>query len=985
MYQLRRLNVACESRTSSSNAFEDETVLLLETTKIGRNPEAVDVVLTSTVHSNMISRIHSTIEAKQDNDRIVYILTDQSLNGTYINDYRAKGPTELKPGDIIKFGHVNGAAIRAGCHGPQHSAEFTFIFEKAPPDRMERRRPITIVGSARNATETSTLPSQVLSSDARNLHSAQRLPLPTTSVDFPNWQNAGASANPATSFYNLQRLPGYYSAAFSQLNPAYLQSLWQQNPWQQPAAAAQQLQQQQQHKQQQGLMSESLMDSSWMTASVASDLGVQSSATTGGHFRAPTIQQAVPHSQPLASSTASMHAAVGSQNPQSVARFATNFAGGMMPPGANLLTSFAQRMCQQPSTSAVASGAVPSNAAAMAVAGFPLSATSHLATVASSSPVVTAASAASPAPNVENVKRMECDSSVPSPPKTQQSAVSTTTAAGGTSFHSRLLGASSSSVTNVKPTSSSSSTATNSSLVANNPSISSSALPSSSATAMLLTQSKNASKAVVGSSVVAAETTTKQPLDESHTQIDEISRPRFSPASLSPETANAKEQAPTNAVESSRSLTSRSPVAKPESTILSPRERSQSRSPSHHSPKRRGHGHSESSRSRSPTPLVSDQEKASGKRCRKSNEVARLLNDLTEGAWMRVARKSGKKGAANNSQTRDETSNGEEEESSWSDSQESDKEQKKVRRKPTRKSKNPSDTIVSDSTERRRRGRPPKRTKRKSVETAVSKRGALKRGAPPPSGSSSSESVSENEEDEEGDEEKKPMKQVKRPASGGGRALRRKTEAVSVTPSSQSNTSTPKKRGRPPRTPAIFAEVSSDSSLLSSDSSISPRPRRKYIVPQRKVGMAPSTSTKKSAPSTRSRTKQSAKRGSKKKTSRKRVSIKKATTSKRRKRNSTSSSSESESKESQSDAESPSPSTNQVVFDEWSYHDPEKRCDAKTKCKKPQGENVDWVQCDYCDLWYHVECVVGYSEVLDEAGEFDCGCKKKASRKRGRK
>lgn len=261
------------------------------------------------------------------------------------------------------------------------------------------------------------------------------------------------------------------------------------------------------------------MDSSWMTASVASDLGVQSSATTGGHFRAPTIQQAVPHSQPLASSTASMHAAVGSQNPQSVARFATNFAGGMMPPGANLLTSFAQRMCQQPSTSAVASGAMPSNAAAMAVAGFPLSTTSHLATVASSSPAATATSAASPSPNVENVKRMECDSSVPSPPKTQQSTVSTTTAAGGSnvaaSFHSRLLGASSSSVTNVKPTSSSSSTATNSSLVASNPSISSSALPSSSATAMLLTQSKNTSKVVastvVGSSVAAAETTTKQP------------------------------------------------------------------------------------------------------------------------------------------------------------------------------------------------------------------------------------------------------------------------------------------------------------------------------------------------------------------------------------------------------------------------------------------------------------------------------------------
>ncbi|KHN79234.1 hypothetical protein Tcan_11938 [Toxocara canis] len=93
----------------------------------------------------MISRIHSTIEAKQDKDRIVYILTDQSLNGTYINDYRAKGPTELKPGDIIKFGHVNGAAIRAGCHGPQHSAEFTFIDTQLNSASIEKSILVIIV------------------------------------------------------------------------------------------------------------------------------------------------------------------------------------------------------------------------------------------------------------------------------------------------------------------------------------------------------------------------------------------------------------------------------------------------------------------------------------------------------------------------------------------------------------------------------------------------------------------------------------------------------------------------------------------------------------------------------------------------------------------------------------------------------------------------------------------------------------------------
>ncbi|VDD96532.1 unnamed protein product [Enterobius vermicularis] len=126
-YQLRRLKFGCDSRTPSSANFDEETVLLKGITRIGRNPDAVDVVLNSTVHGNMISRLHSIIELKQDKGQQKYVLIDKSLNGTYINDFRAKGATDLKVGDIIKFGHVNGAAIKPGCHGPQHSAEFTFI------------------------------------------------------------------------------------------------------------------------------------------------------------------------------------------------------------------------------------------------------------------------------------------------------------------------------------------------------------------------------------------------------------------------------------------------------------------------------------------------------------------------------------------------------------------------------------------------------------------------------------------------------------------------------------------------------------------------------------------------------------------------------------------------------------------------------------------------------------------------------------------
>ncbi|VDK76582.1 unnamed protein product, partial [Anisakis simplex] len=180
-----------------------------------------------------------------------------------------------------------------------------------------------------------------------NISASSRLgPLPTSSVDFQSWQTAAsAGANPAAAspFYNLQRLPSYYPA-LPQFNPAYLQ-FWQQNTaWQQPAAAvatAQQLQQQQQQqinqKQQQSLMSEPLMDSSsWMSATVSSDLGMQSSGAqaSAAHFRAPTIQQSVPvppSQQSLASASAVQNQQQQQQQQSVAQRFATNFATGMMP------------------------------------------------------------------------------------------------------------------------------------------------------------------------------------------------------------------------------------------------------------------------------------------------------------------------------------------------------------------------------------------------------------------------------------------------------------------------------------------------------------------------------------------------------------------------------------------------------------------------------------------------------------------------------
>lgn len=62
-------------------------------TKIGRNPELVDVVLNSVTHSNMISRDHSQITGKIKEDGsgyLSYFICDTSLNGTYVNDSRVK-------------------------------------------------------------------------------------------------------------------------------------------------------------------------------------------------------------------------------------------------------------------------------------------------------------------------------------------------------------------------------------------------------------------------------------------------------------------------------------------------------------------------------------------------------------------------------------------------------------------------------------------------------------------------------------------------------------------------------------------------------------------------------------------------------------------------------------------------------------------------------------------------------------------------------
>lgn len=103
------INDGLEEAKESSVLGRSTMILLDKQTKIGRNPELVDVVLHSVVHrywihpsgeyfffihifSNMISRDHSEIIGELDNEKdghfVKYFISDRSLNGTYVNDTR---------------------------------------------------------------------------------------------------------------------------------------------------------------------------------------------------------------------------------------------------------------------------------------------------------------------------------------------------------------------------------------------------------------------------------------------------------------------------------------------------------------------------------------------------------------------------------------------------------------------------------------------------------------------------------------------------------------------------------------------------------------------------------------------------------------------------------------------------------------------------------------------------------------------------------
>ncbi|KAK6029129.1 FHA domain protein [Ostertagia ostertagi] len=221
LFHLRRIPPN-KCRSDPSRGVEATLILLDTHTKFGRNPEKCDVVLTSSVFSssNMISRDHADIiGVKGASGRIEkYHINDRSLNGTYINDQRVNSTMQIMEGDVIKFGHMNGAAVRPGQTAPQANAEFAFMVERANPSYDY----IGFVDGRRGDVARPTVMQSTKAPPVQN--ASQNLTAPSTTASVSSTAGANPMAGlmwPGTLGYN-QSLPGFAYSGFP-MNPAYLQ------------------------------------------------------------------------------------------------------------------------------------------------------------------------------------------------------------------------------------------------------------------------------------------------------------------------------------------------------------------------------------------------------------------------------------------------------------------------------------------------------------------------------------------------------------------------------------------------------------------------------------------------------------------------------------------------------------------------------------------------------------------------------------------
>ena len=94
---------------------------------VGRNPSSSDIFLDSNKNKVMISRLHARIISDKDaTGKHTFKISDTSLNGTYINDFKISDSCDLNPGDTVTFGHLKGAVLPPGVLAHQPESEFRF-------------------------------------------------------------------------------------------------------------------------------------------------------------------------------------------------------------------------------------------------------------------------------------------------------------------------------------------------------------------------------------------------------------------------------------------------------------------------------------------------------------------------------------------------------------------------------------------------------------------------------------------------------------------------------------------------------------------------------------------------------------------------------------------------------------------------------------------------------------------------------------------
>ncbi|EYC35974.1 hypothetical protein Y032_0951g3181, partial [Ancylostoma ceylanicum] len=324
---------------------------------------------------------------------------------------------QIMEGDVIKFGHMNGAAVRPGQTAPQANAEFAFMVERANPSYDyigfvdgRRVRPVTCSGDTEYCTEIEgrtidhgevARPTVMQSVKPHAQNASQHLNAPCTTASVSSTAGTNPMAGlvwPGALGYN-QSIPGFPYSGFP-VNPAYLQH----PQW---AQQLQMLSQQAVHSQQQSgfrvpdvFGATACMSSSNGPPSTSASLfpltqrgfALQNNALVNSLLTPATpaanqqqSQQQIHHQQQLTQQQAQQHHLVQDE------KNSTNATG----PGKD---SRLASSCPEPvsaTTSATTNNSDSTPAAKIPVASPP----------------------------------MECDSSVPSPPKTSVASTSTASTA----------------------------------------------------------------------------------------------------------------------------------------------------------------------------------------------------------------------------------------------------------------------------------------------------------------------------------------------------------------------------------------------------------------------------------------------------------------------------------------------------------------------------------------------------------------------------